>query len=612
MYKIFATRACCLLIPLALFGACAAEKDQKDRHFDAFYASFRSGQYDSALYWLDLMRQEADDSLALGRIENNTASVYIKLGNNVLATYHLENAIASYPQDAAKMRAEALYNQALIYKKQSLDDLAVKNLYTYMGIMEEYGEAERLHKGWNVLGNIERNRGNISEAFRWHRQCLDAASAAEAGLRAEVLNNLAQDYMAEDDPAAAIMLLRQSLAIKDSLGEEANRFTGLLNLALAYRDDHSYDSALSCLQEALRVDSRYRQEASADKLLIEYARTLMEQEAPRHRIDSILQAAAGIIADGSSLPDVMLDYYELRFDWLQKEKRYAAANALVPPLLQTYALLNDTRREKNIERLSIEYQLAQRDMSIATQKVELQATRLREWIWILAVCLVLLLLMLVALSWQRLSRQKSRVEKEKLARETMLRAFAHLIKNNLSSFEGILSMEMQRHRSGLPQKLLQENKNRLHAISAIHSRLNLMQHDALGSIPPQGYLQDLSYDVILSFGYQPAQLRIHYDISLAAMEIDRLLLLGQLLCEALTNSCKYAIPQTAEPVLSIILRQEGEELLFGLADNGPGFDPAQISEGLGMQLFQAFALELRARWELDTREGSRHTWRFPA
>lgn len=611
MYKIFATRACLLAGALLLFCACGTDQALQDKHYEAFVEQFKAGHYDSALYWLETMRQEAEDSLALARIENNTSAVYIKLGNNTKAAYHLSTAIATYPQEAGASHAEALYNQALIYKKQNLYDLAVDNLYTYLQFMEAEGEQERVRKGWNVLGSIERNRGNLKQAYAWHRQALAAAPQSDTSFRANVLNDLAQDYIADEQPWQAIPLLWKSLAIKDSLGQEANRFTGLLNLGEAYRMDRSYDSALLCLREALYLDSLYRDQASADKLLIDYAKVLIARGDPARRVDSVLLLVEQFIADGSSLPDVMLDYYELRFDWLQEQEKYAAANALLPALLKTRDLLNDARREANIDRLSIEYQLAQRDARLATRQAELEASRLREWLWILGVCSTVLLLLIVGLYLRRISRQKQRIEKEKEARENMLRAFAHLIKNNLSSFEGILSLEMLRHQGGVPQRLLQENKNRLHAISAMHSRLNLMQQEALGSIPAQGYLRDLSYDVLLSFGHQPDTLDVRYEITVDRLEIDRLLLLGQLLCEALTNSCKYALPEVEAPVLAVSLQREGRDYVFCVEDNGPGFAPREKARGLGMQLFEAFALELKADWTLQTQDGTRHVWRFP-
>ena len=119
--------------------------------------------------------------------------------------------------------------------------------------------------------------------------------------------------------------------------------------------------------------------------------------------------------------------------------------------------------------------------------------------------------------------------------------------------------------------------------------------------------------------------QVQYKIDMGGfmMPIETIIPCGQVISEIITNSLKYAFPDTfsckdkrGEPCsITISLQCEGNDYLLNVADNGIGMREAVDAPGsssLGKFLIR-FIVEhqLQGNLEINTKEGTVYTIRFP-
>ena len=108
----------------------------------------------------------------------------------------------------------------------------------------------------------------------------------------------------------------------------------------------------------------------------------------------------------------------------------------------------------------------------------------------------------------------------------------------------------------------------------------------------------------------------------ATLDLNRATPCGLIVTELVTNSFKYAFPESfncmkmrSEPcTIRVSLKRDGEDYCLTVSDNGiglpPGFD-IRTAQSLGLRLVYFLARhQLKARIELRTDAGSEITFRF--
>jgi two-component sensor histidine kinase len=165
-----------------------------------------------------------------------------------------------------------------------------------------------------------------------------------------------------------------------------------------------------------------------------------------------------------------------------------------------------------------------------------------------------------------------------------------------------LSLQLNRLEDQQAVKAFQEGQRRIEAIALIHQRL--YQSEELTAIDMGQFVEELTLNTMIAYGYQPGSVRLHIRSDVEVLDIDMAVPFSLIVNEILTNAFKYAIPNVPDPTLTIaLLKQEG--LLLEVADNGPGINLAhwhsptssfgkRLIKGLSDQLGGTLTVENRA------------------
>ena len=104
------------------------------------------------------------------------------------------------------------------------------------------------------------------------------------------------------------------------------------------------------------------------------------------------------------------------------------------------------------------------------------------------------------------------------------------------------------------------------------------------------------------------------------LDVDKVLLLGLIVNEIVTNAFKYAYKDIANPSLHIDYAGQGDNVVLSVATNGKDWDEAKWQQedtpfgkgsSFGKQLVTALCWQLNATQGLTVSNGTRFTFIFP-
>jgi two-component sensor histidine kinase len=153
--------------------------------------------------------------------------------------------------------------------------------------------------------------------------------------------------------------------------------------------------------------------------------------------------------------------------------------------------------------------------------------------------------------------------------------------------------------------------NRIEAISLIHERLYASENNNI--VHSADYLREL-IDHLIS-GVQNTDIQVVYELEDIDLAIDKVITLGLITNELVTNALKYAFEGPGSSLLFVSMEQKDDGITVVIADNGPGlpvdFDMKR-SASLGYRMIHVLARQLSGSVETSNApEGFSVFIRFP-
>jgi two-component sensor histidine kinase len=216
--------------------------------------------------------------------------------------------------------------------------------------------------------------------------------------------------------------------------------------------------------------------------------------------------------------------------------------------------------------------------------------------WLIAV-LSLVLILALALLWvyRSLRITKNRLEISIIEKDALLREIHHRVKNNLQIVSSLLNMHVRKVKDPSSKKILEEGSERLLAMSLIHK--NLYPHADLKSVSLDEYLENLSYQLLENYQLNQNHITLETHLEKISVDIDKLIPIGLVVNELLSNAMKHAFEEDATGKIYIrLFQQVPESIILEVADNGKGIPEdwqANRGNSLGMKLVKIFCDKLK-------------------
>jgi len=215
----------------------------------------------------------------------------------------------------------------------------------------------------------------------------------------------------------------------------------------------------------------------------------------------------------------------------------------------------------------------------------------------------------VVFSAQDITQSKSVREKLKGAleeREVLLREIHHRVKNNMMLVTAMLSMQAHCLDDESLSAAFNDVINRIRSMSLVHERL--YKSKDFVDMDIKGYFRTLINDLSTSLKRPGQDVAVSVDVVDVHIGIDRLMRLGLIVNELVTNSFKHAFNGEKQGKIDVSLSVENDMVTLMVSDNGQGIPEAEgageESRTLGLKLIRALVDQLDGEFHLSRDKGT--------
>lgn len=623
----------------------------------AFFISLSgliSGQQ-SMVDSLEELLANTSDPLERGRLLLSLSDAHKQIDLNRLEAYLRQAEQIAEFMEQPGMPLKVQYRYGILASRRDKGDSAAVILQEIIAqIPEEEPDSSLLSDCYYELANIERLRGNSTEAINYLHKAtdIDLARNNRKGL-VSIYVLLGILYKNQSLYDQAIDYYQRAYDYCVELGMTNSMASCVLNIANVYTRQEKYDEALEKYEQALEIgkslDERdniyafvygnmsnlYSIRKEIPKAL-DYARKSYELRKsiarPEEQANSLigiannlnhlgrssealstLEEARKIVEGTSGILEAKERIYELEYKIHQNAGNPSQALDAVATYLIYHDSLRKTELEKQALELNTKYETAQKEQEIALLNAQneateskLHATRRQAYMLIGGLLLVSLLGFLIFRLFRKTQNQNQIIQKALDEKDILLREIHHRVKNNLQFISSLLGLQSE-HISDLSAlSALQEGQDRVQSMALIHQ--NLYQEDNLTGVEVHDYFVKLIRNLFDSYNIRPGQIELDLKIEALNLDVDSVIPIGLIVNELVSNALKYAFREKEQGSITVILEEEDQHLKLEVRDNGRGITGEELEHlgnSFGYRLINVFKDQLDANLHISNADGTR-------
>lgn len=209
-------------------------------------------------------------------------------------------------------------------------------------------------------------------------------------------------------------------------------------------------------------------------------------------------------------------------------------------------------------------------------------------------------------------RKKAEIEikRQLFEKEILLKEVHHRIKNNISSIESLLSLQMSSTTNTDVLSSLQDVLARIRSIRVLYDKMLI--GDDFHEASVKYYIEGLLDGIIAVFSHC-GKITIKKKIKDFKLDAKNLISLGIIINEILTNIFKYAFRGKDNGQIDIVLEKIDNHVTLTIKDNGVGVDEKADKpkpKGFGLVLVKMLAEQLGGTYSIENDNGTKNVLEF--
>lgn len=194
---------------------------------------------------------------------------------------------------------------------------------------------------------------------------------------------------------------------------------------------------------------------------------------------------------------------------------------------------------------------------------------------------------------QRKANEKA-MQESLLEKQLLLKEIHHRVKNNFQVIISLLNLQSRYVTDPTILSVITESQHRVKTMALVHEQL--YQTRRFAAINFRSYLQALTENLLHTYNTPSQNVEVKLDIEENVwIDIDVAIPLGLIISELVSNSLKYAFPESRDGRIEISLSREGEKYILVVRDNGIGMPPGMTweeSRSLGLRLVRMLTRQI--------------------
>ncbi len=196
-------------------------------------------------------------------------------------------------------------------------------------------------------------------------------------------------------------------------------------------------------------------------------------------------------------------------------------------------------------------------------------------------------------------------------KEVLLQEVHHRVKNNLQVISSILNLQSSYVNDPKTLEILRESQQRIKSMSFIHE--TIYRTADFSRLEFMDYIKTIASNLIQSYRTAATQVDFIPEMESVGLNLDQAIPCGLIINELVSNALKYAFKGRKKGTLTVILREENDDVILAVKDDGVGL-PSDFAfeknNSLGIQLVYALLEQLDAEMKVDQTKGTEFFIRF--
>ena len=219
--------------------------------------------------------------------------------------------------------------------------------------------------------------------------------------------------------------------------------------------------------------------------------------------------------------------------------------------------------------------------------------------------------LMISVVWDETERKKDEDKIKALLNEKniLIKEVHHRIKNHIFTIKILLKLQMDNLSDEKARHAIKDTISRFESMEFLYNKL--YQAEGNQDINFKSFLTELA-DTILDTFQGKTKLIIEKEIDDFSLDINKLLALGIITNEILTNTFKYAFPDKDQGTIKIICKNTEGNIRLIISDDGVGINNALISgnHGFGLNLIRMLVSQLEGTCDITSENGTVFTIKF--
>lgn len=196
-------------------------------------------------------------------------------------------------------------------------------------------------------------------------------------------------------------------------------------------------------------------------------------------------------------------------------------------------------------------------------------------------------------------------------KEVLLQEVHHRVKNNLQVISSILNLQSSYVDDPKTLEILRESQQRIKSMSFIHE--TIYRTADFSRLEFMDYIKTIASNLIQSYRTAATNVEFIPEMESVGLNLDQAIPCGLIINELVSNALKYAFKGRKRGMLKVVLKEEGDEVILAVKDDGVGLPKDfafEKNNSLGIQLVYALLEQLDADMNVNQSNGTEFFIRF--
>lgn len=319
------------------------------------------------------------------------------------------------------------------------------------------------------------------------------------------------------------------------------------------------------------------------------------------------------IVSKSNVLSYTADVYKTKSMILEQEKKSDSALYYFKKASEYYKKFYSEQRDLKIKELETQYNFEKEKTEKQSLKKDIKNSRIFNTTLIISVLVLALFIRQLMMNKRKIEKQRRKIFENNLALKTSLeekqflvQELNHRVKNNLAVILSLIDFQKEQEKNEDYKYRFDDLYQRIKTIMIAHELYTYsVNYNDNALVETQNYLEKIfethQNSTIRAFTYINDTEKIYFNV-------DKILSLGLLLNELVTNSIKHANP-VGKLILNLELRMTNEnQIIVHYFDNGTVFNFEKNNDSLGLIIIEGMVKQLKGNY---TREDAHYKIVFP-